>query len=236
MKSIKWEPKTEAEWLALLLLLTLVTDAVRAAIGYSDDDKATIIKMYNMAKELMDNVVLIDQSKSDIMGYKNSFWEGPPTTSMTEVPIAPVYETGAAISPAGVKTFVRELRLQVLPNCTPAQARALDFTKGEDPFVPADSIAKGKADASIGNIAVTAGVKDVGMHNLYARVTGTSYWIFIRTFSGAHYDYHRVPTTPNTTESVDMMLMGVIDNVEIGHPSPTFTVLYQPQQTPPPAV
>jgi hypothetical protein len=33
-----------------------------------------------------------------------------------------------------------------------------------------------------------------------------------------------------------MMVMGVIDNKEIGHPSPTFTVLYQPQQTPPPLV
>ena len=225
MKNVNWEPTTEAEWLAFLFLLFSLTDAYRTSIKMTSVQKAAIILAYNMLKEQMDNVDLIDQSKSEIIKYKTSLLEGPETTDMTAVPLPPVYETGAAICPGGIKSMLRAVRMDLLPNCTPAQATYLTFVKGEDPFVAKDSISKGKGVATIGNIEVTTGdVKNVPNHNLYARVTGTSLWIFIRTFSGAHYDYHRVPTTPNTPESVDMITIGVIDNVEIGHPSPTPTV------------
>ncbi len=232
MKTINWEPKTEAGWLALLLLLSTLTPAYRTAIGMTDLQYQALVKAYNMLKQEMDNVTKAEQSLNELIEYKTSLLEGPVTVSMVAVPLAPVYETGAAICPAGIKTMVRAVRMALFPNCTPAQLSYLTFVKGDENFVPADYHADGEAEASIGNIAIHSKVKNVAMKNLYARVTGTNLWIFIRTFSGAHYDYHRVPTTPNTPESVDMIVYGVIDNVQIGHASPIFTVLYQPQQTP----
>jgi hypothetical protein len=121
-----------------------------------------------------------------------------------------------------------------MPFCTDGTASSLHYIKGAVNFVQADYTPPIDGSTTIGNLHVETSIKNCNMHNLYARITGTEFWIFVRTFEGASYDYHRIPTVANKAESVDLMLMGVFKNVEDGHPSATFTILYMPQQTPPP--
>ena len=212
--------------------------ALSAAFGLSTPTMDEVHALYFWAVWLSTAQERNGLTNVSLTAYMEAFMEGPSDISMVVLPIPSVYGAPPiGVPPADAQGFVKALRITMMKKkgvWTDAIGELLKFLGAPINFVPANFIPAADGKASIGNIAVHANTKFVKTFNLYARITGTSLWIFVRTFNGAHYDYHRTPVTPNMPESVDMMVKGVINNEEIGHPSPTFSVLYQPQQTPPP--
>ena len=232
--------KTKEEWDAQYLVLHEKLPALAAAFGLSSDLMDTIHAIYFWSVWLSNAQNQSGTSDKSLTAFTDTFSTGPASTSMVVNPAPADFGTApTSVCPADAQGFVKALRITMMKdkaNWTVAIGELLTFLTPEIPFNQATFIPDGDAKTSIGNIAVHSSVKFVGTKNLYARVTGTNTWIFIRTFTGAHYDYHRIPTTPNTAESVDMIVYGVINNVQLANPSAIFTVLYQPQQTPPPVV
>jgi len=231
---------TKEEWDLQYKTLNDELPGLAAAFGLSTDTMDEVAKIYEWSVWLNNAQQKSGTSDKSLTAFTDTFSTGPASTSMVVNPAPADFGTApTSACPADAQGFVKALRITMMKNkanWTVAIGELLTFLTPEIPFNQATFIPDGDAKASIGNIAVHSSVKFVGTKNLYARVTGTNTWIFIRTFTGAHYDYHRVPTTPNTAESVDMIVYGVINNVQLANPSAIFTVLYQPQQTPPPVV
>ena len=233
LKHELWEPRDAAGRLALIKHLDTELPKLKRSLNIPQGDLDKIHKIYLMGKYLMDGGREIEKSKKEFNATKNDFFVGKTVKLMIKAPLIKAQKETPETVEGNVMGYLRSLRIILMKhkNWTEAIAKYLKLLGSEYYFDKDKYLPKLKGKASIGNIRITTSTKFVKDHNLYARITGTEFWIYIGMFETAYYNYARIPVTPNTVEEVDLMIMGVVNNVEIGKPSVTYSVLYKPAQT-----
>jgi hypothetical protein len=159
--------------------------------------------------------------------YKHAFFDGPISTDMSAVPVATTYGAPAVEVPANAMKYIGDLRAVLMKNknWNEAIAKSL-WLYGIDgtPFVPAEYVAKYSVNPLPGYLHFHVATKFVHTHNIYIRIAGTPTWDAPIRFDGANFDVHRIPVTPS--ENLEVMMKGIVDNVETPLPSVILPVTY----------
>src|ERR1035437_2513880 len=154
--------------------------------------------------------------------YKHAFFDGPITTDMSAVIVATGYGTIATAVPADAMKYIGDLRTVLMKNknWNEAIAKAL-WLYGIDgtPFIPADYVAHYSVHAFPGYLHFHVATKFVHTHNLYIRKAGALIWEPAIRFDGPNYDVHRITTS--SPEDLEVMIKGIVDNVE----TPLFSLI-----------
>ncbi len=226
---INWDPRTEGGRVALLKTLDEKLAGYQTTFPAEiTNDVITIVhKAYVMGDWLLTGSLRADEAKLTINGYKGHLFDGPANTSMTNVPTPAVYGTTPAVAAAGIMSFVSNLRGLLVrnPAWTDNIAKDLQLYGTDGSFIPAEYVPHFSVNPFVGYIHIHVSTKHVHGHHVYIRKAGTATWDAPVMFNGANFDLRR--TGADITENLEIMLKGVINNVETPLPSDIIAFLYK---------
>src|ERR1035438_9251381 len=179
-----------------------------------------------MADFLITGSQRAETGSKTINSYKSHFFIGPVGTSMVTLPVPAVYGTAPTVVPADFMSYVRSLRNKLMenPKMTDDILKDLMLYGTDVSFDPATYVAVYSVHAFTGYLHFHVSTKNVHEHNIYIRKAGTTVWDAPIRFTGANFDVHRVPTT--SPENLEVMIKGIINNVETSEPSVIRKVTY----------
>ena len=221
-----WDPNTESGRQALWQHLD-GTEGFAAYVGsdfpeLSVEVLAMVHKIRLMVDYIMNGSGVGDSNLRTVNSYKHSLFEGPVTVDMSTIPVGSNFGAlPTSVVEAGIMTYLSTLRTLLTKNShwTEAIAKALwlygtDGTFDPDAYDPHYSV-----HAFTGYLHIHVSTKNVHVHHVYIRVAGSLTWEAPIQFTGANFDLHR--TIGTNPQNLEVMLIGVINNVE----TPTASVI-----------
>jgi len=171
----------------------------------------------------------VDASNSQtVNSYKHSLFEGPVTVPMTSIPVGADFGTiPTSVVEAGIMAYLSTLRTLLMqnPNWTEAISKALWLYGTDGSFDPDAYIPNYSVHPFTGYMHIHVSTKRVHVHNVYLRQMGTTTWDAPIQFTGANFDLHKI--TGTNPQNLDVMLKGVINNVETPGESLITTIVYK---------
>lgn len=228
-----WDPRTEDGRVALFKHLDDATEGFAAYAAtfptiLTVGVLAMIHKIYLMADYVVNGSSVNNSSGKTVNDYKFSLFNGPATVPMTVIPVGANYGTlPTSVVEAGIMAYLTNLRGQLTKQAgwTEAIAKALwlygtDGTFDPDAYIPHYSV-----HPFTGYMHIHVSTKRVHVHHVYLREMGTTSWGAPIQFTGANFDLHKI--TGTNPQNLDVMLKGVIDNVETPGESLITTIVYK---------
>ncbi len=226
VKTEKWIKETIADRVIQLNTITgkVITYKVILEISTPVIDRITRGNLMN--KYTLECLASERGFSKSLTGYHDLLEFGASNALMNAFPVQTPFAVSPGLSEEGVWLFIGDQRAIWMKhkNWTEAIGDDMAVLGAHSVFNPTLYVPVLKAVASAKTIHVRTTTKNVTHHNLYARLAGTTVWIFIATFDGSFYDYERVLTVPNQAENVELRLIGVDHNKEFGKYSDTITV------------
>src|ERR1035437_5044978 len=226
-----WDPNTEAGRVSLFKhlddpLVGLPFYAATFPTILTVGVLAMIHKMYLMADYVVTGSGLNNSSGKTVNDYKFSLFNGPVTVPMVTVPVGANFGALPVVVAAGIMSYLSNLRKQLIDqDCSDAILKALWLYGTDGTFDPTAYIPNYSVHPFTGYIHTHVATKNVHVHNLYVREAGSIIWDAPVEFTGSNFYFHRV--TPKKPENLEVMLKGVINNIELPGDSVITTITYK---------
>ena len=222
-----WKKKTKADLVIQLHSIAVTVNTYKTTLGID----ATVVEKITAA-DVMESFIAHSRSMivawdKSITSYEDKLLEGNMLVVMPDFSAFPAIGTPPPATSEGVWHLIETQRKawMVAPGYTPEIGTEMTILGPTQLFETDDYKPKLKCKTMPAYINITTDSAIIEYHNLYAAVTGQPLK-FIISFKGSKYDYHRLLTIPGQPESVDLQVMGVYQNEEIGIKSDTVTVIY----------